>query len=141
MFDFLGFFFKLFFSTFFSILYSYFIIEEEGNNLEVMLFAILATSIASIVKYYPDLGGGFSYSILIFTIIYCAYNFFNIQDRNKRILFIFPGIIGLMIGLTLMIEAIILMGFLYIVKNNLNHISSDSNISDSNLEESEENNK
>ena len=136
MFGLLAFFFKLFFSTFFSILFSYFIIEEEENNIAIILFAILGTSLALIVNHSAALDYSLSYSILILTIIYLSYNFFNISMGNERIFFIFPGIIGLMIGFGLILQSIIVIVFLYIAKNNLAYMYDNS--SDNNLEKNEE---
>ena len=140
MFGLIAFFFKLFFSTFFSILFSYFIIEEEESNFGIILFAILGTSIASIMNQFPNADNSISLSILIFTLIYLSYKFFNTFNENEKILFLFPGIIGLMIGFGLIFHSIILIAFIYIAKNNLNYIY-DSNISDSNIEENQKNSK
>ena len=127
MFGLLAFFFKLFFSTFFSILFSYFIIEEEENNIAIILFAILGTSLALIVNHSIASDSSLSFSILILTIICLSYNFFNISMGNEKILFIFPGIIGLMIGFGLIFQSIIVIVFLYIAKNNLAYLyESDS---------------
>ena len=140
MFSLLVFFFKLFFTTFFSILFSYFIIEEEENNLGVILFGILGVSLSSIVMRFsvPDLN--ISISILIFSVLYLSYNFFNISYQDKTLLFIFPGIIGLMVGLGLIFEAILILAFLYIAKNSLDYIY-EAKVEDDNIQENEENNK
>ena len=140
MFGLIAFFLKLFFSTFFSILFSYFIIEEEKSNFGIILFAILGTSIASIVNHSSNAESSISLGILIFTLIYLSYKFFNTFDENEKILFLFPGIIGLMIGFGLIFHSIILIVFIYIAKNNLNYIY-DSTITDSNVDENQKNRK
>ena len=140
MFALLVFFFKLFFSTFFSILFSYFIIEEEENNLGVILFSILGTSLALIVMQSSIANNALSNSILIASILYLSYNFFNILHENKKLLFIFPGIIGLMVGFGLIFQSILVLAFLYLAKNSLNYIY-ESKTADNNMPENEENDK
>ena len=110
-------------------IFSYFIIEEEKNNIAIILFAILGTSLALIVNHSIALDYSLSYSILILTIIYLSYNFFNISMDRERIFFIFPGIIGLMIGFGLILQSVIIIIFLYIAKNNLTYMY-ESNSSD-----------
>ena len=78
-----------------------------------------------------------SYSILILSIIYLSCNFFNISKGNEKILLIFPGIIGLMIGFGLIFQSIIVIVFLYIAKNKLAYMY-ESNSTDHNLEKDEE---
>ena len=140
MFGLLVFFFKLFFSTFFSILFSYFIVEEEKNNLGVMLFGLLGVMLSTIVTYYPVENNGGAVSILAFSILYLAYNFFNISNDSKKLLFIFPGIIGFMVGFGFIFESVLVLCFLYLAKNSLNYIY-ESQIKPDNLKENEENNK
>ena len=140
MFGLLVFFFKLFFSTFFSILFLYFIIEEEKNNLGVMLFGLLGVMLSTIATYYPVENNGGAVSILVFSILYLAYNFFNISNNNEKLLFIFPGIVGFMVGFGFIFESALVLCFLYLAKNNLNYIY-ESQIKSDNLKENEENNK
>ena len=122
MFTILVFFFKLSFSTFFSIMFSYFIIEEERDNLGVVLFGLLGTSLSLLVLQSENLYSGISLSILMCSIIYLSYIFFDISHEDKRLLFIFPGTIGVMVGFGLIFESILILVFLYLVKNNLNYI-------------------
>ena len=122
MFTILVFFFKLSFSTFFSIMFSYFIIEEERDNLGVVLFSLLGTSLSLLVLQSENLYSGISLSILMCSIIYLSYIFFDISHEDKRLLFIFPGTIGVMVGFGLIFESILILVFLYLAKNNLNYI-------------------
>ena len=122
MFGLLAFFFKLFFSTFFSVLYSYFIIEEEKNNVAIILFAVLGTSIGSMTMQLSDVNFSISHGISIFVLIYFSNKIFKVENIDKKILFIFPSIIGLMIGFGLIFQSIILIVFIYLIKNNLNYI-------------------
>ena len=142
MFSLLVFFFKLFFSTFFSILFSYFIIEEEENNLGVMLFGVLGASL-SLFYLTASKGGDSSSSIaiLLFSILYLSYYFFDISNDSKKLLFIFPGIIGLMVGFGLILESVLLFGFLYISKNGLSFVFESDDLIDDKMPKKEENNK
>ena len=137
MFGLLAFFFKLFFSTFFAILFSYFIIEEEKNNISIIVFSMLGTSLASTASYSMISDYSLSYSILVLAMLYLSYNFFNISINRERIFFIFPGIIGLMIGFGLILQSVIIIIFLYIAKNNLTYMY-ESNSSDDNIEKNKE---
>jgi len=136
----ISFFFLLFFSTLFSILFSYFIIEEEKNNVNAVLFSILGTSIAFILNQSSNIDSSLAYGISIFIIVYISSNFSNDLNEKRRMLFIFPGIIGLMIGFGLIFKVIILMAFLYIIKNSFKYAY---NSDDLDLEEykNKENNK
>jgi len=120
MFGLLVFFFKLFFSTFFAVLFSYFIAEEEDSNISVILFAILGVSLSLIA------GDSFieknAISILVFSILYLSYNYFSNVSENKKILFLFPGLIGLLVGFGLILESILILLFLYIAQNSLTYI-------------------
>ena len=129
MFSLLVFLFKLFFSTFFSVLFSYFIAEEEENNLGVVLFAILGVLISYLSMSSSDMYSGVSIAILASFIVSLSYYFFDVSNNNEKLLFIFPGLIGLMIGFSLVVESIFIIGFLYIAKNSLNYIydSDDDN--------------
>jgi len=129
MFSLLVFLFKLFFSTFFSVLFSYFIAEEEENNLGVVLFAILGVLISYLSMSSSDMYSGVSIAILASFIIALSYYFFDVSNNNEKLLFVFPGLIGLMIGFSLVVESIFIIGFLYIAKNSLNYIydSDDDN--------------
>ena len=129
MFSLLVFLFKLFFSTFFSVLFSYFIAEEEENNLGVVLFAILGVLISYLSMSSSDMYSGVSIAILASFIAVLSYYFFDVSNNDEKLLFIFPGLIGLMIGFSLVVEAIFIIGFLYIAKNSLNYIydSDDDN--------------
>ena len=129
MFSLLVFLFKLFFSTFFSVLFSYFIAEEEENNLGVVLFAILGVLISYLSMASSDMYSGVSIAILASFIVALSYYFFDVSNNNEKLLFIFPGLIGLMIGFSLVVESIFIIGFLYIAKNSLNYIydSDDDN--------------
>tara|TARA_B100002052_G_scaffold90806_1_gene83576 strand:- start:397 stop:819 length:423 start_codon:yes stop_codon:yes gene_type:complete len=129
MFSLLVFLFKLFFSTFFSVLFSYFIAEEEENNLGVVLFAILGVLISYLSMSSSDMYSGVSIAILASFIIALSYCFFDVSNNNEKLLFVFPGLIGLMIGFSLVVESIFIIGFLYIAKNSLNYIydSDDDN--------------
>lgn len=135
----ISFFFLLFFSTFFSIVFSYFILEEEEeNNLNIILYSILGTSVAFIVNQASDGNHSFSYGISIFSVLYLSTVFFNDLNKNQRILFVFPGIIGLMIGFGLIFNSILLMCFLYIAKNNFNYLYTSKKL-DSENNKNEEN--
>ena len=129
MFSLLVFLFKLFFSTFFSVLFSYFIAEEEENNLGVVLFGILGVLLSYLSMASSDMYSGVSIAILASFIAALSYYFFDISNNDKKLLFIFPGLIGLMIGFSLVVESIFIIGFLYIAKNSLNYIydSDDDN--------------
>ena len=129
MFSLLVFLFKLFFSTFFSVLFSYFIAEEEENNLGVVLFGILGVLISYLSMASSDMYSGVSIAILASFIVALSYYFFDVSNNNEKLLFIFPGLIGLMIGFSLVVESIFIIGFLYIAKNSLNYIydSDDDN--------------
>ena len=129
MFSLLVFLFKLFFSTFFSVLFSYFIAEEEENNLGVILFGILGVLISYLSMASSDMYSGVSIAILASFIVALSYYFFDVSNNNEKLLFIFPGLIGLMIGFSLVVESIFIIGFLYIAKNSLNYIydSDDDN--------------
>ena len=129
MFSLLVFLFKLFFSTFFSVLFSYFIAEEEENNLGVILFGILGVLISYLSMVSSDMYSGVSIAILVSFIVVLSYYFFDVSNNNEKLLFIFPGLIGLMIGFSLVVESIFIIGFLYIAKNSLNYIydSDDDN--------------
>ena len=129
MFSLLVFLFKLFFSTFFSVLFSYFIAEEEENNLGVILFGILGALISYLSMASSDMYSGVSIAILASFIVALSYYFFDVSNNNEKLLFIFPGLIGLMIGFSLVVESIFIIGFLYIAKNSLNYIydSEDDN--------------
>ena len=129
MFSLLVFLFKLFFSTFFSVLFSYFIAEEEENNLGVILFGILGVLISYLSMASSDMYSGVSIAILASFIVALSYYFFDVSNNNEKLLFIFPGLIGLMIGFSLVVESIFIIGFLYIAKNSLNYIydSEDDN--------------
>ena len=133
----ISFFFLLFFSTFFSIIFSYFILEEE-NNLNIILYSILGTSVAFIVNQVSDGNHSFSYCISIFSVLYLSTVFFNDSNKNQKILFVFPRIIGLMIGFGLIFNSILLMCFLYIAKNNFNYIYTSKKL-DSENNKNEEN--
>ena len=119
MFSLLAFFFKLFFSTFFSIIFSYFIIEDEENNLGVILFGILGVSLSTLSLEGTS---NMSAPLLAFIIMFLSCYFFEIINNSEKLLFIFPGLIGLMIGLGLIVESIFIIWFLYIAKNSLNYI-------------------
>ena len=119
MFSLLVFLFKLFFSTFFSVLFSYFIAEEEENNLGVILFGILGVLISYLSMVSSDMYSGVSIAILVSFIVVLSYYFFDVSNNNEKLLFIFPGLIGLMIGFSLVVESIFIIGFLYIAKNSL----------------------
>ena len=129
MFSLLVFLFKLFFSTFFSVLFSYFIAEEEENNLGVILFGILGVLLSYLSMDSSDMYSGVSTVILASFITALSYYFFDVSNNNEKLLFIFPGLIGLMIGFSLVVESLFIIGFLYIAKNSLNYIydSDDDN--------------
>ena len=135
----ISFFFLLFFSTFFSTLFSYFIIEEEKNNFNIVLFSILGTSIAFILNHSSSMDTSLAYGISIFIIVYISSNFLNDLNETKKILFIFPGIIGLMVGFGLIFKVIILMAFLYIIKSifNYTHGSEDLDLEEYQNEEND----
>ena len=122
MFSLLVFLFKLFFSTFFSVLFSYFITEEEENNLGVILFSILGVLLSSLIMGVSDIYDGTSVAISGILIVFLSYYFFDISNDSEKLLFIFPGLIGFMIGFSLIVESIFVIGFLYIAKNSLNYI-------------------
>ena len=75
---------------------------------------------------------------VMFLVLFLSYYFFEITNDSKRIFFIFPGLIGLMIGIGLIIEATLIIGFLYIAKNSLNYIY-DSEVPDGDIDQKEEN--
>ncbi len=127
MFSLLVFLFKLFFSTFFSVLFSYFIAEEEENNLGVVLFGILGVLLSYLSMASSDMYSGVSIAILASFIATLSYYFFDISNNDEKLLFLFPGLIGLMIGFSLVVESIFIIGFLYIAKNSLNYIYDSDN--------------
>ncbi len=119
----ISFFFLLFFSTLFSILFSYFILEEDENNFNVILISILASSIAFILsKSINSVDSNLTYSLAIFMMIYLSINFLKSSNQTQQILFIFPAIIGLLIGFGFIFEVIILMTFLYVVKSSFTYM-------------------
>ena len=138
MFSLLVFLFKLFFSTFFSVLFSYFIAEEEENNLGVVLFGILGVLISYLSMVSSDMYSGVSVAILVSFIVVLSYYFFDVSNNNEKLLFIFPGLIGFMICFSLVVESIFIIGFLYIAKNSLNYIY-DSNDDNTEKVENQEN--
>ena len=136
----ISFFFLLFYSTLFSVLFSYFIIEEEKYNLNIVLFSILGTSVAFILNQFSNIDSSLSYVVSIFIIVYISSNSFNSLNETKKMLFIFPSIIGLMVGFGLIFKVMILMAFLYIIKSSFQHVYSSDDLD---LEEyqNKENNK
>ena len=119
----ISFFFLLFFSTLFSILFSYFILEEDENNFNIILISILASSIAFILnKSVNSVDSNLTYSLAIFMMIYLSINFLKSSNQTQQILFIFPAIIGLLIGFGFIFEVIILMAFLYVVKSSFTYM-------------------
>ena len=138
MFSLLVFLFKLLFSIFFSVLFSYFIAEEEESDLGVVLFGILGVLLSSISIATSDMYGGISIAILCSLVTVLSYYFFDIYNNSEKLLFVFPGLIGLMIGLSLIIESVFIIGSLYIAKNSLNYIY-DADNDDAKAEENKEN--
>ena len=139
MFALLAFFFKLFFSVLLAILFSYFIVENEKNNLNVIFFSVLGTSLSKLTMNLSGLNEGVSIAILVSMILYLSYSFFNIDQDNEKLLFIFPGFIGFLVGLGLIFESFVLLAFIYAAKNSLAYIDYSEMSSDDNNEENQEN--
>ena len=124
MFGLIAFFFKLFFSVFFAVLFSYFIVEKDDDNLNIILFSILGCSFGYMFSSGSNNFDLLSYSIAISVLIFLSFNFFNIKGEHGNILFTFPAFISFMIGVGMIFQSIILLGFLYMSKNSLIDIYS-----------------
>ena len=115
----ISFFFLLFFSALFAILFSYFILEDENDNLNVVLITILASSIAFILGQSIDSSNSaLTYALGLMMIVYLSNNFLKSTSKTQMILLIFPGIIGMLIGFGFIFEVIILMIFLYVIRTS-----------------------
>jgi len=137
----ISFFFLLFFSTLFSILFSYFILEEENNHFIVILISLLASLIAFILnKSTNSADSNLTYSLAIFIVIYLSVNFLKSNNQAQKILFIFPAIIGLLIGFGFIFEVIILMVFLYVIKSSFVYFHTSDELFDEEAK-NEENDK
>ena len=139
MFALLAFFFKLFFSVLLAILFSYFIAENEKNNLNVIFFSVLGTSLSKLSMNLSGLNESVSIAILVSMILYLSYSFFNIDQDNEKLLFIFPGFIGFLVGLGLIFESFVLLAFIYAAKNSLAYIDYSEMSSDDDNKENQEN--
>ena len=121
----ISFFFLLFFATLFSILFSYFIMDDDKDNINVALIAILGALISFILDYNAGNGNpGITYRQGLFSVIYLSKNFIGDFGEAEDLLLFFPGIIGLLIGFGFIFEVIVLMFFLYMVRSSFGRINS-----------------
>ena len=121
----ISFFFLLFFATLFSILFSYFIMDDDKDNINVALIAILGALISFILDHNIGNGNpGITYGLGLFSVIYLSKNFIGSFSEAEDLLLFFPGIIGLLIGFGFIFEVIVLMFFLYMVRSSFGRINS-----------------
>ena len=121
----ISFFFLLFFATLFSIVFSYFIMDDDKDNLNVVLIAILGALISFILDH--NIGSdnpSITYGLGLFSVVYLSKNFIGNFDKTEDLLLFFPGVIGLLIGFGFIFEVIVLMFFLYMVRSSFGRINS-----------------
>ena len=137
MFGFIAFTFKLFFSTILGFTLSYITNSSDDEEIRsdmvnTAMVSIFATSLMAVIIQFPESFSGFLLGGSIFSIFYVTNSFVQKQEFKVKLRVIFASIIGIIIGIGYILQAIILLIVLYIVLKNSNLILQNFNYKEEN---------
>jgi len=145
MFGFIAFAFKLIFSAILGGAFSYITktdseVEDHSEMVNMAMVSVLATSLVGLTVQLPNDYRGFAVGAAIFTVLHVTNSIVKSEDLSHRLQILFSSIIGIIVGIGYILQAVVLCFILFMILNNsgslLNSFKSNTN-DDSKLSSSE----
>ena len=146
MFGFIAFAFKLIFSAILGGAFSYITktdseAEDHSEMVNMAMVSVLATSLVGLTVQLPNDYRGFAVGAAIFTVLHVTNSIVKSEDLSHRLQILFSSIIGIIVGIGYILQAIVLCFILFMILNNSGSLlnSFKSNTNDDNKLSSSEN--
>jgi uncharacterized membrane protein YhiD involved in acid resistance len=146
MFGFIAFAFKLIFSAILGGAFSYITktdseVEDHSEMVNMAMVSVLATSLVGLTVQLPNDYRGFAVGAAIFTVLHVTNSIVKSEDLSHRLQILFSSIIGIIVGIGYILQAIVLCFILFMILNNSGSLlnSFKSNTNDDNKLSSSEN--
>jgi len=146
MFGFIAFAFKLIFSAILGGAFSYITktdseVKDHSEMVNMAMVSVLATSLVGLTVQLPNDYRGFAVGAAIFTVLHVTNSIVKSEDLSHRLQILFSSIIGIIVGIGYILQAIVLCFILFMILNNSGSLlnSFKSNTNDDNKLSSSEN--
>ena len=128
MFGFIAFAFKLIFSAILGGAFSYIIknseLEDHSIMVNMVMVSVLATSLVGLTVQLPDDFRGFAVGAAIFTVLHVTNSIIKLENLSQRLQILFASIIGIIVGVGYILQAMMLCFILFMILNNSKSLMS-----------------
>ena len=129
MFGFIAFAFKLIFAAILGGAFSYIAKinskeEDYSEMVNMAMVSVLAISLVGLTIQLPNDFKGFAVGAAIFTVLHVTNSIIKLKDLPKRLQILFASIIGIIVGVGYILQAMILCFILFMILNNSESVMS-----------------
>jgi len=129
MFGFIAFAFKLIFAAILGGAFSYITktnseTENHSAMVNMAMVSVLATSLVGLTVQLPNDFRGFAVGAAIFTVLHVTNSIIKLEDLSQRLQILFASIIGIIVGVGYILQAMVLCFILFMILNNSGSLMS-----------------
>ena len=129
MFGFIAFAFKLIFAAILGGAFSYITktnseTEDHSAMVSMAMVSVLATSLVGLTVQLPNDFRGFAVGAAIFTVLHVTNSIIKLEDLSQRLQILFASIIGIIVGVGYILQAMVLCFILFMILNNSGSLMS-----------------
>ena len=129
MFGFIAFAFKLIFAAILGGAFSYITktnseTEDHSAMVNMAMVSVLATSLVGLTVQLPNDFRGFAVGAAIFTVLHVTNSMIKLEDLSQRLQILFASIIGIIVGVGYILQAMVLCFILFMILNNSGSLMS-----------------
>ena len=123
MFGFIAFAFKLIFAAILGGAFSYITkanseAEDHSAMVNMAMVSVLATSLVGLTVQLPNDFRGFAVGAAIFTVLHVTNSIIKLENLSQRLQILFASIIGIIVGVGYILQAVVLCFILFMILNN-----------------------
>ena len=123
MFGFIAFAFKLIFAAILGGAFSYITktnseAEDHSAMVNMAMVSVLATSLVGLTVQLPNDFRGFAVGAAIFTVLNVTNSIIKLENLSQRLQILFASIIGIIVGVGYILQAVVLCFILFMILNN-----------------------
>ena len=123
MFGFIAFTFKLIFAAILGGAFSYITktnpeAEDHSTMVNMAMVSVLATSLVGLTVQLPNDFRGFVVGAAIFTVLHVTNSIIKSEGLSQRLQILFASIIGIIVGVGYVLQAVVLCFILFMILNN-----------------------
>ena len=123
MFGFIAFAFTLIFAAILGGAFSYITktnseAEDHSAMVNMAMVSVLATSLVGLTVQLPNDFRGFAVGAAIFTVLHVTNSIIKLENLSQRLQILFASIIGIIVGVGYILQAVVLCFILFMILNN-----------------------